>query len=69
MSAPIITMRERYLQRAVADFDAARIMLISKSYSDPIDVNAAAIAVVLASRLEAIEDAITNGLPTAGEGL
>ena len=48
--------------RAIADFDAARNVLISKTYSHPVDVNTAAIGVVLAARLQAIEEALNLGI-------
>lgn len=63
------TRKDTYLRRAVEDFEAARQLLIAKGYGDPVDIDHAAAVVVLAARLEAVEDAITNGLPTAGEGI
>lgn len=67
-------VKRGYLERAVADVREAIALLHEKGGSNgsklPYPVaEQLAPAVVLAARLEALEDAIVNGLPTAGEGI
>ena len=59
--------RDDYLTRMVRDFEAARALL-SEKHPHMEDVHVVAATLVVAARLEAIEDALIAGFPIAGEG-
>jgi hypothetical protein len=61
-------MDPKYIKRVVADFVELRSQLQEKaSNMEHLDLVSATL--VLAARLEAVEDALIEGLPTAGEGI
>ena len=68
-NAPAPTTRtERNLLSAAREFEMARrhAMSVANDFSN-LDIVAAAL--LIAARIVSLEDAITEGLPTAGEGI
>lgn len=57
--------RHTYIERVVADLGVALEKLTETGDADRV----VAAILVLAARVEAVEDALTSGLPTAGEGV
>jgi hypothetical protein len=59
---------ERRLQLMAEQFELAKRAL-STSTVDVQNLDHVAALLVLAARVDSLEDAVVNGLPTAGEGL
>jgi hypothetical protein len=57
---------EKYLRRAVEDFEAARDLITPTVYPEFRDLVAAQL--VVAARLEVLEDTLDTSLPDAGRG-
>ena len=58
------------IERVVKDFVRARSLVEQHGpHGDDQTLNIVAACLVLAARVEAIEDALVEGLPTAGEGI
>jgi len=60
--------RHELITRAAKEYEVARKALAS-SEADASTVDYVAALLVVAARLEALEDALITGLPTAGEGI
>jgi len=60
--------RHEMIDRVAKDYEVARKRLAS-SEADASTIDYVAALLVVAARLEALEDALVEGLPTAGEGV
>lgn len=60
--------RQERIQTIVNDFEMAKKALQTSTCHDG-NTDLVAAQLVVAARLEAVEDALISGLPTAGEGI
>lgn len=65
------THRHKLIERVVGDFVEVRRQLLNdpRVSGGMRDIDQIAAELTLAARLEALEDALVSGLPTAGEGV